>query len=53
MPCPGPPASLVVGEPEATSAELLAEDAVLCLEVLDDVLLATVDPTGDEQDEEL
>jgi hypothetical protein len=40
------PAALVVGEPQATVAELLAQDAVLLLEVLDDLALAAVHPAG-------
>jgi len=48
------PSALVVGEPQATVAELLAQDAVLLfLEVLDDLALAAVHPAGEHQQQEL
>jgi hypothetical protein len=47
------PAALVIGEPQATVAELLAQDAVLLLEVLDDLALAAVHPAGEHQQQEL
>jgi hypothetical protein len=47
------PAALGVGEPQATVAELLAQDAVLLLEVLDDLALAAVHPAGEHQQQEL
>ena len=38
---------------QATVAELLAQDAVLLLDVLDDLALAAVHPAGEHQQQEL
>jgi hypothetical protein len=40
---------LGVGEAQARAAELLAEKAVLLLEELDDLALASVHPAGEHQ----
>lgn len=40
----GQASSLVIGEPQAPPAELLAEDAVLLAQEVDDLKLAGVDP---------
>ena len=40
-------------EPESARAELFAEDAVLFLEIVDDVTLLLVDPACERDDEEL
>ena len=44
-------ASLIVRQPEPSTAELLLEDTVLLDRVLDRPLLLPVDPSGDRQDE--
>ena len=49
----GQTAALDVGEPQPARTELLAQDAVLFLEVVDDVTLLLVDLAGDGHDEEL
>ena len=49
----GQAAALGVGEPQATRPELLAEHAVLFLEIVDDVPLLLIDPPGDGDDEKL
>jgi hypothetical protein len=46
-------AALVVGEPQLSAAQLLAEHAVLFLQVVDHRDLAPVDPTGERQQQEL
>ena len=38
--------TLIVGEPEPPRSELLAQDAILLLQVVDDVALLLVDPAG-------
>lgn len=43
------PSSLVVGQPQTPSAELLLEDPILFDEVLDGPLLLPVDPAGDRE----
>ena len=45
--------ALGVGEPETARTELLAEDAILFLEIVNDVTLLLVDPARDGHDEEL
>ncbi len=45
--------ALPIGEEQAPIADLLAEYLVLRLQVLDDILLAAMDPSGDDQDQEL
>ena len=45
--------TLGVGQSKAFSAELLLQDAVLFDEVLDDVDLVPVDPTGKRRQEQL
>jgi hypothetical protein len=37
---------LIVGEPESPRSELLAEHAILLLQIVDDVALLLVDPAG-------
>ncbi len=49
----GQAAPLVIREAQSTATELLAQDAVLLLEVVDDVLLLPIDPAGEEEDEQL
>jgi hypothetical protein len=44
---------LIVVQAKATVTELFPEDAVLLLEIGDDVLLLAVDPARGEQDDEL
>src|SRR5262249_48868741 len=51
LPRKAPP--LVIGEPQPAAAQLLVEDLILFHEVVDDGLLATVDPSGEEQKQEL
>jgi hypothetical protein len=38
------PATLIVGQPESSTSELLLEDAVLFSEIFDDCVLFTTDP---------
>ena len=45
--------ALGVGEPETARTELLSEDAILFLEIVNDVTLPLVDPARDGHDEEL
>ena len=45
--------ALGVGEPETARTELLSEDAILFLEIVNDVTLLLVDPARDGHDEEL
>ncbi len=47
------PSSLVIGEAETLATELAFEDAVLLDEVINDILLVTVDPAGDGDQKEL
>ena len=47
LPFHGEPASLVVGEANALGAVCRAEDPVLLQQVLDDVLLLSIDPAGE------
>ena len=42
-----------IGESDAARAELLLEDAILFLEIVDEVTLLLVDPAGDGHDEKL
>ncbi len=49
----GQASTLGVGEPETARTELLAEDAILFLEIVDDVTLLLVDPPSERDDEEL
>ena len=48
----GQSALLVVGEANASRAVCRAQDPVLLQQVLDDVLLLSIDPAGEEQEEE-
>ena len=48
-----PAPALGVGEPETARTELLSEDAILCLEIVNDVTRLLVDPARDGHDEEL
>ena len=45
--------ALGVGEPETARTELLSEDAILFLEIVNDVTLLLVDPARDGHDEAL
>ena len=45
-------APFVVGEPERLLPELLAENVVLLVQVLEDVLLLAVQPAGEGRNEE-
>ena len=45
--------ALGVGAPETARTELLSEDAILFLEIVNDVTLLLVDPARDGHDEEL
>ena len=45
--------SLFVGQAESLLAELFLEDTVLLNEVLDGLILMTVDPAGERREEEL
>ncbi len=49
----GQPSAFVIGEAETLTAELTFEDAVLLDEVIDDILLVTVDPASDGDQKEL
>jgi hypothetical protein len=49
----GQPHALVVGESEATRAELLSKDANLDLEILNDLALLLVDPACQSDEEKL
>jgi hypothetical protein len=40
-------ATLVILQPQAVALQLLSENAVLFYEVLDDVLLVAIDPSGE------
>jgi hypothetical protein len=44
---------LVIGEPNALVAELLTQRAVFGLEILDDLELLPVDPTGENRQDEV
>ena len=43
---------LVVGEPEPPRSELLAQNAILLLQIVDDVALLLVDPAGQRDQKE-
>src|SRR5262249_14054015 len=49
----GEPTTLIVGEAQASGSKLLAEDAVLFLQIVDDIALLLVDPTGERDQDEL
>ena len=49
----GQSASLVVGQPESSAAELLLQEPILLAEILDDRILLTGDPAGQGGDEDL
>ena len=49
----GKPSALMIGQSEPSAAELLLENTVFLLEVLDDRILLTADPTGHSSDEDL
>ena len=49
----GPAPALGVGDPEPARTELLSEDAMLCLERVNDVTRLLVDPARDGHDEAL
>ena len=44
--------ALRVGEPQPSEPELFAQDAVLILEVVDDIALLLVHPTGERDEDE-
>jgi len=43
--------TLVIAEPQPAAAQLLAENLILFHEVVDDGLLAAVDPSGEDQEQ--
>ncbi len=47
------PATLIIGQPESSSTELLFEDEVLLSEILDDRILLTADPAGQGSNKDL
>ena len=49
----GGAASFVIAEAKTPATELALQDAVLLDEVVDNLLLLSVKPTGDDHDEEL
>jgi hypothetical protein len=49
----GEPTALVVGEAQASGSKLLALDAVLVLQIVDDVALLLVDPRRERDQDEL
>ena len=49
----GQASTLGIGEPETARTELLSEDAILFLEIVDDVTLLLVDPPSERDDEKL
>src|SRR5262249_45427821 len=49
----GEPTTLIVREAQASRSKLLAQDAVLFLQIVDDVALLLVDPTGERDQDEL
>src|SRR5437870_1392336 len=46
------PSALVVGQPEAPPRQLLLENTVLLHQILDDLLLAAVDPSNEGHEQE-
>lgn len=50
---PGQAPALYVGESNTSPAQLLAKDAVLLLELFDDLLLATIHPASEHQQQEM
>jgi len=51
--CDRQPATLFVGEPDSSVAQLLEEDAVLLSQIVDRRLLVAVDPAGHRQEQDL
>ena len=49
----GKAAALVIGQPEAAARQLPLEDSVLRHEVLNDVLLVAIDPSGEGHEQYL
>jgi len=49
----GEPPALVVVEQNSLFAEFLFENPVFCQKVIDGLLLPTIDPTGEDQDQQL
>ena len=49
----GESAALGVGQPKRSTAELLAEDAILLSQIVDQILLVAIQPSGQGEDEEL
>ena len=43
--------ALIVGQPEAAPRQLVLQDAVLLQEVLDDMLLLTIDESGERHEQ--
>ncbi len=52
LPLRGQPPTFVIAQTKSPSTELSLQDAVLVDEVVDDILLVTVDPAGNGDDEE-
>jgi hypothetical protein len=53
MPLRREPAALVVRQSEALALQLLSENVVLLYEVLDEVLLVAVNPSGERHEQQL
>src|SRR5262249_31632796 len=49
----GEASALVIGQPEASARQLAFEDSVLRHEVLDDVVLVAIDPSGEDHQQHL
>jgi hypothetical protein len=52
MPLRREPAALVVRQSEALALQLLSENVVLLYEVLDEVLLVAVNPSGERHEQQ-
>jgi hypothetical protein len=46
MPSRREPAALVILQPQTVAVQLLSENAILLYEIIDDVLLVAIDPSG-------
>ncbi len=53
LPPDGETAPLSVGQAERTAAQLFAKDSILLTEIVDQILLPAVQPTGGSKDEEV
>ena len=49
----GESAALVIGKPESLSGQLRAQDSVFLLEILDHILLVSIDPDSEDQHQKL